>query len=345
LAQGDVYAEFQYLKYWLDFKLRIDRKTYMIENPSVDQDLLHKYKLNQIRLTASLPITHSFRVEASPLFTTTSFSNLNFLSVTGQGSEQAPNSQESYTGGRASLIFDNTVERSFNLYEGTRALFEVTHHFHVEDASKNFGNLRFDFRHYQKIHREITWATRVLYGKQIGADKKNYMLGGMDNWLFARSDTQGNDDPLAFTNEVDNSDMLFNEFITNLRGLDYNEAFGTDALVINSELRVPLFQYLVNGPIKSNFLRNFQIIGFGDIGSVWTGRAPFVNGLPITRTFVGPGPFEAEIVKFQNPWLGGYGWGVRTVLFGYYVKFDIATPYIDGETRRKKFYFTLGLDF
>jgi len=344
-SQGDIYAEFQYLRYWLDFKLRIDRKTYLIDNPSVDINLLHKYKLNQIKVSASLPLIHTFRVEASPLFTTTSFTNLNFLSVTGQGAEQASNNTENYIGGKASLIFDNTIERSFNLYQGTRALLEFTNHFHTQDAGRSFGNVRFDFRNYQKVHKEITWATRILYGKQTGPAKKDYMFGGMDNWLFASSDSQGNNDPLNFTNEVDNSDILFNEFITNLRGLDYNEAFGSDVLVLNLELRVPLFQYLINGPIKSNFLRNFQIIGFADVGSVWTGRPPFVNGRPITRTFEGPGPFEAEIVKFQNPWLGGYGWGVRTVLFGYYMKFDIATPYIDGETRSKKFYFTLGLDF
>ena len=346
LEQGDIYAEFQYLKYWLDFKFRIDRKTYLIDNQfSDDTDFRQKYKLNQIKLTASLPITHTFRLEASPLFTTSSFINLNFLSLTGQGSEQAPNSQQNYVGGKVSLIFDNTIERSFNLYEGTRALFEFTNHFHTQNGSRNFGNFRFDFRHYQKLHKEITWATRILYGKQVGPARKSYMLGGMDNWLFASSDSQGNNDPLEFSNDVDNSDMLFNEFITNLRGLDYNEAFGTDALVLNSELRVPLFQYLMNVPIKSNFLRNFQITGFADIGSVWTGKLPFLNGRPITSSFVGPGPFEAEVVKFQNPWLGGYGWGIRTVLFGYYVKFDIATPYIDGETRGKKFYFTLGLDF
>ena len=345
LRQGDIYAEFQYLKYWMDFKFRIDRKTYLIERPSVDQNLLHKYQMSRYKLTASLPITHTFRVEASPFFTRTQFTNLNFLSVTGQGAELAQNNSQEYVGGTAALVFDNTIEKSFNLYQGTRALIEYTTHFHATDPSKNFSNLRFDFRHYQKVHREITWASRLLYGKQMGPARKDYMLGGMDNWLFASSDAQGDQDPLAFQNERDNSDILFNEFVTNLRGLDYNEAFGSDALVFNSELRVPVFQYLTNGPIKSNFLRNFQVIGFFDLGSVWTGKPPFRDGRPITRRFEDNAPFVAEIVKFQNPWLGGYGWGLRTVLFGYYIKFDVATPYIDGSTRSRRFYFTLGLDF
>ncbi|MEO1256897.1 MAG: hypothetical protein AAFY41_18710, partial [Bacteroidota bacterium] len=296
------------------------------------------------KLTAALPVTHTFRVEASPFYTETSFTNLNFLSVTGQASDQAQNSRERYYGGSISFIFDNTIERSFNLYQGTRALFEVTTHTHATDPNKNFSNLRFDFRHYQKVHREITWANRILYGKQMGPARKDYMLGGMDNWLFANSDVQGEQDPLFIGNNRDNSDILFNEFVTNLRGLDYNEANGSDVLVFNSELRIPLFLYLTNGPIKSNFLRNFQIIGFADVGSVWTGSPPFRDGRPITRKFDGV-PFTAEIVRFQNPWLGGFGFGIRTVLLGYYIKFDAARPYLDGEINDYRYYFTLGLDF
>lgn len=347
LQQGDVFAEFHYLKYWMDFKFRVDRKTYLIDSENREEITVHKYQLNRVKLTASVPFTHTFRMEISPFVTTTSFNNLNFRVVRGETPEGfAPNSTNSYIGGSAAFVFDNTVEREFNQYQGTRALLEYTSHFHSKDGGRNFSNLRFDFRHYQKIHREITWANRILYGKQMGPDAKVYMLGGMDNWLFAETDSQGPDDPMQFVNEKDNSDFLFNEFATNLRGLDYNEAFGTDALVINSELRVPLFQYLSNGPIKSNFLRNFQLIGFVDVGSVWTGKAPFRNGRPITQRFERENnPFTAEVVKFQNPWLGGVGFGLRTVLIGYYIKLDAARPYIDGDTGKYRFYFTLGLDF
>lgn len=343
--QGDIFAEIQYLKYWMDFKFRVDRKTYLLENQSIDNALRHRYKLNRLRATASLPVTHTFRVEASPFYTETTFTNLNFLSVNGLATDQAKNSRERFFGGTFSMIFDNTIERSFNLFEGTRALIEYTSHFHADNSNQNFSTLRFDFRHYQKLHRELTWATRVFYGKQMGSDRKDFMLGGMDNWLFADREIQQDvNDPLFISNDQDNSDILFNEFVTNLRGLDLNEAYGSDALVLNTELRIPLFLYLTNGPIKSNFLRNFQIIGFADIGSVWTGSPPFRDGRPITRRFE-QSPFTAEIVQFQNPWLGGVGYGLRTVLLGYYIKFDAARPYIDGQIGDYRYYFTLGLDF
>lgn len=344
--QGDLFAEFHYLKYWMDFKLRIDRKTYHIEEPNAEEEIFHKYKFNRIKLTGAVPITHTFRAEVSPFFTTTTFNNLNFQNILGQSPEDfAPDSRNNYVGISAALVFDNTVEREFNLYQGTRALLEYTTHSNTADQSKSFSNLRFDLRHYQKVHKEITWANRILYGRHMGPSAKVYMLGGMDNWLFAKSDSQGPDDPLAINNQRDNSDIFFNEFATNLRGLDYNEAFGTDALVLNSELRIPLFQYFTNGPIKSNFLRNFQVISFVDMGSVWTGKPPFSDGRTISQKFEDGNAFTAEIVKFQNPWLGGFGFGVRTVMLGYYIKLDAARPYIDGEVGKYRYYFTLGLDF
>ena len=160
--QGDLFAEVQYLKYWMDFKARIDRKTYILENS--DNTFRHKYKLNRFRVTAALPVTHTFRMEASPFYTETSFTNLNFLSVTNQSSDLARNSRERYAGGTFSLIFDNTVERSFNLYQGTRALIEYTTHIHATNSNMNFSSVRLDFRHYQKVHPEEILAEQRGYG-------------------------------------------------------------------------------------------------------------------------------------------------------------------------------------
>lgn len=345
LREGDMFAEFHYLKYWMDVKMRYDRKTYLIEDVE-DLDLKQKYKMNRLAFTAAIPVTHTFRFEFSPVFTTTSFTNLNYLNIINTGTDQAQNSRENYLGANVALVLDNKIEEGFNVYHGTVGRVEYRSNFHTEDGTMNFSNLRVDLRHYQKVHKEITWASRVFYGKQMGPAAKQYMLGGMDNWLFADQADRGMDDdnPLTFSNNTNNSDIFFNEFVTNLRGLDYNEAHGTDALVFNTELRVPVFRYLSNGPIKSNFLRNFQLTSFVDIGSVWTGVPPFSDGRTISRSFQ-QGPFEAEIVQFQNPWLGGIGYGVRTVLLGYYLKVDAARPYIDGETGKYRFYFTLGLDF
>ena len=57
------------------------------------------------------------------------------------------------------------------------------------------------------------------------------------------------------------------------------------------------------------------------------------------------GNFKARINNFGSAWLASYGTGVRTVLLGYYLKFDVAWPIEDYEVGSPKFYLTLGYDF
>ena len=84
-----------------------------------------------------------------------------------------------------------------------------------------------------------------------------------------------------------------------------------------------------------------------DIGGViWLPNAsPFSENNSISTVITGDRIFEAEIQTFKNPWLSGYGVGMRTVVLGYFMKFDLAWPLEDFEVGDAKFYLTLGHDF
>jgi hypothetical protein len=146
---------------------------------------------------------------------------------------------------------------------------------------------------------------------------------------------------------VDNSNILFVEYVTSLRGFDYNTFNGENAMLFNAELRIPLVRYLKRGPISSNFLRNLQFIGFYDIGSAWTGSSPFATENSVNTEILefDGNPFRARIQNYKNPWLSSYGFGVRTVLLGYYVKLDVAYPIEDFVVKDPRFFVTLGYDF
>ena len=53
----------------------------------------------------------------------------------------------------------------------------------------------------------------------------------------------------------------------------------------------------------------------------------------------------ATIKDFSNPWLSSYGWGVRTVLLGYYVKMDVAYAIENYKIAEPRFLVSLGYDF
>ena len=60
-----------------------------------------------------------------------------------------------------------------------------------------------------------------------------------------------------------------------MRGFDQNIRNGNSFMVINSELRLPVFKYLLNTPTRIGIIDNFQVVGFGDVGTAWSGPSPF----------------------------------------------------------------------
>lgn len=348
LRSGEIYGEYHFLKYLIDLRARFERNTIFYEEVFENSLVQQRYSLNKVEVGASYPLNVSSRFSFNPFFASTRFVDLDPGLLTPGRNNESTNATLNYMGGRAEFVFDNTLLKGLNLFEGTKG--KITYEFYqnIEGAENNFSNLQLDFRHYQKISREITLAGRLFYGRFMGNAKKSYLLGGMDNAILNRdTDISGVNDPLYSRTEFNNSDLLFNKFVTNLRGFNYNKFNGTNTLLFNLELRLPVVRYFVRGPIASNFFRNLQFIGFYDIGSAWTGATPFAKNNSVnTEVIKTPGsPFEATIKNFKNPWLQSYGAGVRTVLLGYYLKFDVAWPIEDYHTESPQYYLTLGFDF
>jgi len=89
------------------------------------------------------------------------------------------------------------------------------------------------------------------------------------------------------------------------------------------------------------------LVGFTDVGTAWSGKGPFNRQNNLNTEIIGGGnlPFLATVTNFKNPFLIGYGLGVRTMLFGYYVKFDYAWGLENKVVNKPIPYLTLGYDF
>ena len=350
LRSGDIFVEYELLKYRVDFSFRYDSRLIRssFDERSIE-GVLQRYALNKFQLGAALPLSNWVRLEFNPFYAFTSFRNLHFTAVNTQQNRPniAQDNTTSFVGYNAALVFDNTIERGFNLPQGTKARFEYVQYAGITSSNRSFGNIRADLRHYQKIHKEITLATRVFYGQFVGNNRQNYLVGGIPNWLFRRINRPQTNDPLAFSTNAENSNILFTEFVTNLRGFDFAELSGSSAMVFNAELRLPIFEYFSRGPVNNTFLRNFQMVGFYDLGTGWTGAIPLTRETTSNEVdfFVEGSPFSASIANFRNPWLMGVGAGLRMVILGYYAKFDLARPIRDFELGGYRFYVSVGLDF
>ena len=131
-----------------------------------------------------------------------------------------------------------------------------------------------------------------------------------------------------------------------MRGFKQNIANGNNALTFNSEIRVPVFSTFFNRPVNNAFLRNFQLVQFLDLGTAWNGSYNSIKRP--TQNFTDPSnPVVSVRLKAGGvgPLAGGYGFGVRSTLLGYFVRFDAAWQ-MDGVFRgRPQTYLALGLDF
>ena len=111
---------------------------------------------------------------------------------------------------------------------------------------------------------------------------------------------------------------------------------------------MPIFKYL-SRRIRSSFLRNFQVIGFFDVGTAWVGGSPYSDENPLnTSFFPAENPSSAVRVKvtyFRDPIVAGYGVGARALLFGYFVRVDYAWGIETREVQDPVWHFSLGMDF
>jgi len=346
LRSGDIFGEYNYLKYLLDFSVGFERNVIQWDRGAN----LHKYSKNSINFGVSYPISPRARISLKPFYMFTRFDDLEAIPTA------PPEFQSSvidhYAGGTAEFIFDNSTVNGMNLIEGSRAKISFTQNSGISNGNLSFSNVTVDLRHYQKIYKYIVFASRLYYGSFFGNSPKQYLLGGMDNWMFNEENTTGSNNPLDPRIERNNSDLLFVEYATNLRGFDYATLVGQNTLLFNAELRIPLIRTIQNGPIASNFFKNLQLIGFFDIGSAWTGASPFNSDNTISTVVIPNDPvsrdlsnFVIELKNFRNPWLYSYGFGLRTTMLGYYVKFDLAWPVEDYQVGSPRLMATLGFDF
>ncbi len=266
---------------------------------------------------------------------------------------ELPNYSENWLFARLEYVEDHTVQVAQNILNGVRLKVwaEIHKQFTIEPDTifnnlklklPNFDNSYFgvvaaDFRYYQKIHKTLTWANRVSVGHSYGTRPLLYYLGGVDSWIAPQFD-QG-------TQVNQEINWAYQTTVTNMRGFNQNARNGNSYAVLNSEIRWPVFQYLLKKNIRSDFVRNFMIVGFTDIGSAWVGINPFDDENPQFSETIGQEPVTIKVDYYRNPLVVGYGFGMRSTLLGYYLRFDVAWGNDSGVTTGPKYYFSLTTDF
>lgn len=344
---SDIFFEYEYLKQRVDVRLRFDRRAIVVDEGDFN---VQRYVLNKAELGFSYPFNPHARFTVAPFVARSQYFNLNPDSILRGQIEDQNRFDVQYAGGKAEFVLDNTEQLGLYMQQGMKGKVGISHFQGLSKGERSFSNFYLDFRNYQKIHKNITLASRLFVGSFFGQNPQNYLVGGMNNWLFNQfyrpPANRPEQSPVRNPEGRENSNILFAEFV-DLRGYLFDEIRGRNVMTFTTELRIPLFSYLSRGNITSNFIKNFQMVAFYDIGSAWNNSAPWerVNDQN-TEVITTPGsPFTITLNNFNNPWLQSYGAGVRTVLLNYYFKFDLAQPIRNYQRDDLRFYVTLGYNF
>ena len=172
-------------------------------------------------------------------------------------------------------------------------------------------------------------------------------MGGVDNWISPQFNTE--------TNVDFNQGYSFQTIATNMRGFNQNIRNGNSFAILNTELRWPIIKYFVKKPLKSKILSDFQLIGFLDFGTAWTGNSPYSDENALNIEEIEQGPIHITLDKQIEPMILGYGCGLRTTLLGYFLRLDFGwgrenhTKHIPNGKEDKSFNgvmnFSFGIDF
>ncbi|WP_040302946.1 biopolymer transporter Tol [Algoriphagus machipongonensis] len=344
---GDIFFEYEYRKSRIDFRGRFDRKTIRISEGDIT---FQKYVLTKVEAGFSYPLNINARFTLAPFVAKTQYFNLNPDSlVLGQDPDQN-RFDVNYLGGRAEFVIDRTTLLGLYSQVGFKGKVGYMQYQAMNRSSRSFGNFYLDLRNYQRIHKNIVLASKLYVGSFMGKNPQTYLVGGMDNWLFNKfyrpPTNRPESTPIRNPTGEENSNILFADFV-DLRGYKYDEIRGRNVISFTTELRIPIFSYLTRGNITSNFIRNFQLVGFYDIASAWDESAPWekVNDRNTEVINTEGSPFTIVLNNFNNPWLQSYGAGLRTVLLNYFVKFDVAQPVRNYKNEDLMYYVTLGINF
>jgi hypothetical protein len=268
-----------------------------------------------VKLNYAFDRVKSLRTTIGPRYDRIIVSSIN------QTSLEAPDAKRTYGQLSMEYVYDNSINKTLNIWNGLRWKVYMDWFAQVSQLKtaegRNLFNVGFDARHYYPIYRNVIWALRAAGDFSWGNQKVVYYLGGVDGWISPKFNDANRPDP--------DVDYAYQALAINLRGFKQNTANGNNNVVINSEIRAPLFSTLFNRPINNAFLRNFQLVQFFDLGSAWNGSYDKIERPHVIYSDIQNPNITVKIKAGGiGPFAGSYGFGARSTLLGYFVRFDAA---------------------
>jgi Tol biopolymer transport system component len=305
-----------------------------------------RYRYFSGGVTAQYPISQFERID----FTLSGVSISQDLSFVGLDTVNNQNSTFAYP--QITYTKDKTLRGFITPGGGYRYAIGVSASPPLGSETLQFASVLGDFRKYFNLGSRYSFALRGSGGASFGRDSQTYFLGGVQGWINRQ-----------FSNGTIPIDRFGSSFIAQpaipLRGHQYFDITGDKFALANAEFRFPLFAALLPGPIPILPLYNLTGVAFVDAGMAWgqtvdytlpqTNQVYFQNDSDLdfkirenSETNVSGQDFPAP----EGDVLVGAGFGLRTIVFGLPLRYDVGWPYYrDGFDGSPVHYISIGIDF
>ncbi|PZF73744.1 hypothetical protein DN068_07035 [Taibaiella soli] len=192
-----------------------------------------------------------------------------------------------------------------NLYKGftAKAGIDLFKGFTQEQSALTGCTAQFSY--HQPIYKYITLVTRLQGGYSGGDHKVLYTLGGVDNNVAPKIDSN--------VHFAQNAPYAFTTLVTPFRGYYQNSLYGNEYAVFNADLYFPVFQTLIPIETPLSSINNLQLGIFSDIATAketWNdtkqgfktayglSARTTLAGYPISVQVGWPGTFSKEPVWY-----------------------------------------------
>lgn len=232
----------------------------------------------------------------------------------------------------------------------------------ITSNTSQFVSALGDFRKYFNLGRRYSFALRGSGGASFGRDSQTYFMGGTLGWINQQYSGRGI--PLDRL-----GDTFFTQPALPLRGHPYNATYGDKFSLINAEFRFPLFAAILPGPVPVLPLYNLTGVAFLDAGMAWGQDVKFEfqnqssNSQNLQEIILNDAELDFAVARqtqrtinttggnvtvpvTDGDILMGAGFGLRTILFGFPLRYDVGWPYYrSGFDSDPIHYISIGVDF
>jgi Tol biopolymer transport system component len=319
LKNSDFTLAYLYLPNRIDYGFQVFHSARFINQYLFDGYVsLFRYRTYGGTLSASYPLNKFERFDLGLTWLTTTRENLDI--------PMFPIERRQLILPSFSFIQDNSLWGIISPANGTRYNLTVYGSPKIAKNSVSFYSVEIDYRNYFKLSQNYTIASRAAFGGSYGKNPQRFVIGGVGNWINVK-----------YTNDqipIENAeDFLFLTAGIPLRGYIYNTKIGTKYFLLNNEIRFPFLGYLAAGSLPVIW-QSLTGILFLDLGSAWYSKESF-------QAFAK----NSEGKTYMKDLLGGTGTGVRIILLGFLVRFDVGWSFNLQGFSRPQYYISLGTDY